>query len=267
MKQFAFPFSVKCASAEERDECLNLLESIGYKTKDIDDLLYVANCYLGGMGVCSTIINHAKYDNNRHHIDHFNPELIRDIARVCSNDTWQKDEVVISMGHLYCPYEFFYEIVGKSYHENLKYFRRPTLAEICEHHGYEIKGRDIVKKEEKISEPDDSHAFIAEKMKEIYLSLKELNNLRTTAEINRLKAENAELKEKLEAVAEVVNQELERLRNENAELKKHTRFTSELTNEFDGGYFITFENKEDQCIEIACCGKGKFEKVLKALHD
>jgi hypothetical protein len=192
MKQFAFPLSIKCASVEERDECLNLLESIGYKTDYICGFLYVVNCYSGVMGVCCTIPDYAIYAHNCHHIDHFNPDIIRDIARVCTNDTWLKDEVVISMGHLYCPYEFFYEIIGKSYHENIKYFRRPTIAEICEHHGYEIKGRDIVKKEEKISNCDKSYCETAMRLDE------------ATAEINRLKAENA----KLHDMALSVNREL-----------------------------------------------------------
>lgn len=229
MKQFAFPLSIKCASVEERDECVKLLCSIGYESTELDNDYTVITNYSNACNMLSTCPPSLsfKYSNNRHHIDHFNPDLIRDIASVCTNDTWQKDEPYIYSSKYY-PHNKINNSAGKMV--SATNWLRPTIAEICEHHGYEIKGRDIVKKEEKISEPDDSHAFITEKMKEIYLSFKELNNLRAISEINRLKAENAELKEKLEAVTDVDNHELERLRSENAELKVKYKMSQEAYN-------------------------------------
>lgn len=260
MKQFAFPLSIKCASVEERDECLNLLESIGYKTEDIDDLLGVTNVY-GEIGICTTIVDSAIYLDGNYYIDHFNPALIRDIASVCTNDTWQKGELWVgARGELG-------RIAGCiGFDVNPNGHRRPTLSEICEHHGYEIKGRDILKKEEKVSESDHEIRGI-----EFAIRLLQMYSYKPDKryeEINRLKAENAELKEKLEEVTDVDNQELERLRGENAELKENIRKRPTIfEHETNGGYFITFENTEAQCIEFASCGKARFNKVLKALHD
>ena len=194
MKQFAFPLSVKCANEQESDQCEELLKSLGYKdyalrgTREIMVTNYMKNCYKYASVSLMNI-----YNNDRYHIDHFNPELIRDIAAACTNDTWQDDELSVCRdGEIRITHT---ANVGLS----VKELRRPTLSEICAHHGYEIKGRDIVKKIETVSNCDKSYCETARQLDE------------AKSEIKRLKSENAELREKLEALTDVGNQKLARL--------------------------------------------------------
>jgi predicted RNase H-like nuclease (RuvC/YqgF family) len=63
-------------------------------------------------------------------------------------------------------------------------FRRPTLSEICEHHGYEIKGRDIVKKCESVSNCDKSYC-------------------ETSRQLDEAKSEIERLKEKLNPIRQM----------------------------------------------------------------
>jgi hypothetical protein len=147
MKQFAFPLSVKCANEQESDQCEDLLKSLGYKydalrgTREIMVTNYMKNCYKYASVSLTNI-----YNNDRHHINHFNPALIRDIAAACTNDTWQEGEMALVYYDMYNTFE--YEKVCCLLNDKIceTKSKRPTLAEICAHHGYEIKGRDIVKK-------------------------------------------------------------------------------------------------------------------------
>jgi hypothetical protein len=276
MKQFAFPLSVKCSSIEERDECLNLLESIGYENAgDFEETARRVITNYGKFSLLATAHpdDALNYDNNRHHIDHFNPKLIRDIAAACTNDAWQEGELwVSSRGELS-------RLAGYAgFKVNPNGHRRPTIAEICAHHGYEIKGRDIVKKVETVSNCDKSYCETARQLDEAKAEIKRLEE--RLIPVNQMSAcveqvGNAmklmkDLKEASQKTKiETLDHELSRLRSENAELKELMRKRPTVfdSSSVSGGYLITFENKEDNCIEIAFCGKGKFEKVLKALHD
>lgn len=276
MKQFAFSLSVKCANVNERDKCIDILKSLGYVELDrnLHDLetLVVTN-YSGYNNLTTALVFKSDYDDGRHHIDHFNPALIRDIAAACTNDTWQDGELwVNSRGRLS-------RIAGYSVFDvNPNVHRRPTLSEICAHHGYEIKGRDIVKKVETVSNCDKSYCETARQLDEAKAEIKRLEE--RLIPVNQMSAcveqvGNAiklmkDLKEASQKTKiETLDHELARLRSENAELKELMRKRPTVfdSSSVSGGYLITFENKEDNCIEIAFCGKGKFEKVLKALHD
>lgn len=157
MKAFAFPISVKYENSNQRHEIMKILCNLGYsfyepiRTSIGTVVTKVKNHNNRNNGKsdseCSMCILHGHianediYDNDRYHIDHFNPELIRDIAAACTNDTWQEGELWVSArGKLS-------RVIGcAGFVVNPNGHRRPTLAEICEHHGYEIKGKCIVKK-------------------------------------------------------------------------------------------------------------------------
>ena len=175
MKQFAFPISVKCADIKERNECIKLLDSIGYKCDNLyDNEALVCTNRSGINNLCTSYTNpyrDIQYKYGRHYIDHFNPELIRDIASACTNETWQEKEPVF----VWDKYnnDFHYEEAMGLAGELLSDFksRRPTLAEICEHHGYYIDGKDIKRKEQKCKhdcsncknfEPKESEYFVTD---------------------------------------------------------------------------------------------------------
>jgi len=212
MKQFAFPLSVKCANVKELNECTKLLESIGYKygskLPKFDSWLLVMTNLGGVCSEYSMLDNSSSYANGRHHIDHFNPSLIRDIAAACTNDTWQKDELWVStLGKLSIVTGYAGFDVDPNGH------RRPTLAEICAHHGYEIKGRDIVKKVETVSNCDKSYCPIGLKLAE-----KSEDQRILIEQMDELKSKNDNLKEKLEAMTDADNHELDRLQRKVDEL-------------------------------------------------
>lgn len=160
MKEFAFPISVKYENSNQRHEIMKILCNLGYsfyepvRTSIGTVVTKVKNHNNRNNGKsdseCSMCIPHGHianddmYDNDRHHIDHFNPALFRDIAAACTNDTWQEGEPLINVWHN--QYQIARGAVGSNYNLNITSWRRPTLAEICEHHGYEIKGKYIVKK-------------------------------------------------------------------------------------------------------------------------
>lgn len=186
MKQFAFPLSIKCASIEERDECVNLLESIGYENaRDFKETARRVITNYGNFSRLATACPDGalNYDNSRHHIDHFNPKLIRDIVAACTNDMWQMDEPVYDNGNNRMQKFEGDNSLAEDGHivKDCKWYRRPTLSEICAHHGYEIKGRDIVKKVETVSNCDKSYCETARQLDE------------AKAEIKRLKDENVKL--------------------------------------------------------------------------
>lgn len=178
MKQFAFPIGVKCSNTDEYKQCLDIIKSIGDR-RITDEPFSSAYNYLH---VYITFTRTGVYESwggreeNMYYIDHFNPELIRDIAAACTNDTWQDGELwASSRGELSRNVGYVGFVVNPSRH------RRPTIAEICAHHGYEIKGRDIVKKVETVSNCDKSYCETARQLDE------------AKAEIKRLKDENVKL--------------------------------------------------------------------------
>lgn len=144
-KQYAFPFSVLCTDDRERAECIKILEELGYFRYMIgSDSLIVSNqANRNGIYTDLRISGNRKYDHNRHHIPHFDAALVRDIAAACTNDTWQKGEPRLSQNNVDYGYITSDSIFG--IHPNG--YKRPTLAEICAHHGYIVDGKDIVKQQ------------------------------------------------------------------------------------------------------------------------
>jgi hypothetical protein len=177
MKQFAFQISVKCGKENLKD-CISIFSSLGYSVMSThgSHSAIISYCGKEHCGIRSLVGIHDAGFDDRHYIDHFNPGLIRDIASACTNDTWQEGELwASSRGKLS-------RIAGYvGFDVNPNGHRRPTLAEICEHHGYEIKGRYIVKKVETVSNCDKSYCEIARQLDE------------AKAEIKRLKDENVKL--------------------------------------------------------------------------
>ena len=201
MKQFAFPFSVAYKNETERNSILEILSSLGYsiyeplRSNTGTILTKVKNENKDGksdsgfaMIVPSGLVQiDDLYNNDRYSIACFEPVLIRDIAAAVTGCTWNKNEPYIANGNYY-TISFQYGIDIREYES----WRRATLEEICEHHGYEIKGRDIVKKEsatsgilgfvgEPVSNWDKSYSEIAAKLDSVQ------------AEIKRLKEENVKL--------------------------------------------------------------------------
>lgn len=161
MKQFAFPIGVKCANPDEYKQCLDIIKSIGDR-RIADEPFSGAYNYLH---VCLTFTRTGVYNSwggreeNMYYIDHFNPDLIRDIAASCTNDTWQEDEMALVYTCIddTFKYEKVCGLLNHKICENKS--KRPTIAEICAHHGYEIKGRDIVKKETKQTNMNEESTF------------------------------------------------------------------------------------------------------------
>lgn len=217
MKQFAFPIGVKCSNTDEYKQCLDIIKSIGDR-RITDEPFSSAYNYLH---VYLTFTRTGVYESwggreeNMYYIDHFNPKLIRDIAAACTNNTWQEDEPFISKKIEKYGVDQIDESAGEKVVNHYRW-RRPTLAEICAHHGYEIKGRDIVKKVETVSNCHKSYCETARQLDE------------SKAEIKRLKSENAELSLKLEAMTDVDNQELARLRSKIEELGNKLQYNDKL---------------------------------------
>ena len=150
MKNFAFPLGVKCTSETELKKCHAIIEAIGDR-RISDESFSHAYPYLH---IYRTFTRTGLYkswsgvEEGMYYIDHFDHELIRDIAAACTNDTWQDGELCIENGGIIRRHDG--SLSKHAVIAPCPGFRRPTLSEICEHHGYEIKGRDIVKK---VSEP------------------------------------------------------------------------------------------------------------------
>jgi hypothetical protein len=230
MKQFAFPIGVKCSNPDEYKQCLDIIKSIGDR-RITDEPFSSAYNYLH---VCITFTRTGVYDSlagreeNMYYIDHFNPELIRDIAAACTNDTWQEGELwVSSRGKLS-------RIAGYvGFDVNPNGHRRPTIAEICAHHGYEIKGRDIVKKVETVSNCDKSYCPVGLKLAE-----KSEDQRILIEQMDELKSKNDYLREKLESLTDADNHELARLRSKiddlehiNAVITKELKCTQDKATE------------------------------------
>lgn len=147
MKEFANTVAVKCHPNEKYD-IESLMYGIGYSIHS--DYTYNERCwfitYEYGL---YAFHSHSGAESN-FILDHYNEPLIRDIVSVCSNETWQKGEP------MYCKTLKRYEGVTDDSLANANYivsnthsFRRPTVAEICNHYGYHIEGNNIVKNIEK----------------------------------------------------------------------------------------------------------------------
>lgn len=218
MKQFAFPIGVKCSNPAEYKQCIDIIKSIG--DRHITDEPFSSTCNYLHVYLTHTVT--GVYDqlggreDNMYYIDHFNPKLIHDIAAACTNDTWQEGEMalVFDCCDVSYNYEKVYALLGKEVCDTKS--KRPTISEICAHHGYEIKGRDIVKKVETVSNCDKSYCETARQLDE------------AKAEIKRLKSENDELSLKLEAMTDVDNQELARLQSKVDELSNKLQHNDKL---------------------------------------
>ena len=175
---FVYPLSIKCADNTEREKCEKLLNQIGYKygvgRKIYDGETLIVTNYDGESDKYAAWIYDHDYDMGRHHIDHFNADLIRDIASVRTGDVWVKGEPYIdpTLGY----YGYFpagnmgiYNTAGKSVAKTS--YHRPTIAEICDHHGYKLDGMNIVRESEAV----ESHTSeIVSEMKEIQSESKSL---------------------------------------------------------------------------------------------
>ena len=145
---FAYPISVRCEQKDDRERCIKLLESIGYIYKGIKDKNHrsVVTKFCGVAAHVSCFVYKNDYDFGRYNIDHFDADLIRDIASVRTGDVWARGEPFISK----LTYGYGFIQIGNS--AGLKITktnkRRPTIAEICDHYGYELNGMNIVKKSE-----------------------------------------------------------------------------------------------------------------------
>lgn len=145
---FAYPISVRCEQTDDREQCIKLLESVGYIYKGIKDKNHrsVVTNYTGVAAHVSYFVHKNDYDFGRYNIDHFDADLIRDIASVRTGDVWVKGEPFILSGAKYYPHYKITVSDGKSLVKS--HYRRPTIAEICDRYGYELNGMNIVKKSE-----------------------------------------------------------------------------------------------------------------------
>lgn len=219
MKQFAFPFSVLCANDEEYKDAFSILQELGY---NLDKLCgdnhysqshpFISTCFKGVINNFGVDCGAFNYDHPRHHITTFDPALVRDIAAVCTNETWQFDEPIFSIG-LNVVKSNDNSMPRNNHIASGRAFRRPTLAEICAHHGYEIKGRDIVKIEAKQEEPKPIVNEYARIAKLINVNGHRLHR------IKELETENARLASQHETFARNVDTVIERLEAENEQLK------------------------------------------------
>ena len=150
MKEFANKISVKC-DIGSADHMRNLLSNVGYKSKSGHNYNEWCITNLDYDGMFSFHLVNGYGMNNMYIIDHYNEPLIRDIVSVCSNETWQKDEPTV----YHFRGDFIYSgpdgdnslcnVRNHPFHS----YRRPTVAEICNHYGYHLEGNNIVKNIEK----------------------------------------------------------------------------------------------------------------------
>ena len=149
---FAYPISVRCEKTDDREKCIKLLESIGYKSKTNGLWINVVNNYQGDIGNVGTAAENTVYTDTRYHLDHFDADLIRDIASVRTGDVWVKGEPFINIHTGVYGFGGIDSSAGEKVEES-RIWRRPTISEICNHHGYELNGMNIVKKAEAKAKP------------------------------------------------------------------------------------------------------------------
>ena len=144
---FAYPISVILKYVTDRDKAIDLLKGIGYKVSNYFKYSCIVTNYNGNLGYVG-FTEVSNMDKRRYHIDHFDADLIRDIASVRTGGVWVKGEPWVDMLGSFIstsisPINYYAdEVVG------CDGTRRPTIAEICDYHGYELNGMNIVKKNE-----------------------------------------------------------------------------------------------------------------------
>lgn len=155
--EFANPLSIKCADSIEREMCEKLLNQIGYKfgvnRKIYDSETLIVTNYSGESDKYVVWVYDKDYEMGRCHIDHFNADLIRDIASVRTGDVWVKGEPWCSPATVkYSTLNYATGGIKAWAGEKVGFnsARRPTIAEICDHYGYELNGMNIVKKSEAV---------------------------------------------------------------------------------------------------------------------
>jgi hypothetical protein len=151
MKEFANKINVKCDMQEAR-AMQNLLIGIGYR--HFGSSASPEYCWLitYNDGTFS-FYNHdgAPFAGNRYLVEDVGYNIIRDIVSVCSNETWQKDEPTVYHfrgGFIYSGPDGDNSSCNVRNHP-FHFYRRPTVAEICNHYGYHLEGNNIVKNIEK----------------------------------------------------------------------------------------------------------------------
>ena len=174
---FAYPISVRCEQTDDREQCIKLLESVGYIYKGIKDKNHrsVVTNYTGVAAHVSCFVHKNDYDFGRYNIDHFDADLIRDIASVRTGDVWVKGEPFYETynSRVCSSLPGIMSSVGQKISETT--MRRPTIAEICDRYGYELNGMNIVKKSEpkpypapvKLTPLEEHEAEVIKLLKEI----------------------------------------------------------------------------------------------------
>ena len=171
---FAYPISVRCEKTDDREKCIKLLESVGYKNEDYTFCENVVNNYQKIMGNVGTANGASEYKDTRYHIDHFDADLIRDIASVRTGDVWVKGEPFVNKHTGVWGYGGIISSAGEKIEGHYNWLR-PTIAEICDHYGYELNGMNIVKKSEpkpypapvKLTPLEEHEADVIKLLKEI----------------------------------------------------------------------------------------------------
>lgn len=142
MKEFANCVAIKC-NQYEKDDIKSLMNSVGYTFHM--DCSSGDKCWLITYEDGRYAFHSHSGDESNLILDHHNKPLIRDIVSVCSNETWQMDEPKASANR-------YLGITGANslYRHSTVVsecpsFRRPTVAEICNHYGYHLEGNNIVK--------------------------------------------------------------------------------------------------------------------------
>ena len=160
MKQFANGMSIKCRDIEERDKVAKILESVGWRgnyhytttRKNNKDYLVVSTLVRDSSYMF--LQNISSHDNI--HITDINEPLIRDLAAMCTNDTWHEGERFMREDRVMWGSPVM-GLAGEKIGWNGSI--RPTAKEICEYYGYTLKDDgQVVKKvpslEEITHEPD-----------------------------------------------------------------------------------------------------------------
>lgn len=142
MKKFANCVAVRCHQCE-KNGIRSFMNSVGYTFHS--DCTFDDKCWLITYENGKYAFHCHSGDESNYILDHYNEPLIRDIVSVCLNETWQMDEPKVTANS-------YLGITGANslYRHNVVVsecpsFRRPTVAEICNHYGYHLEGNNIVK--------------------------------------------------------------------------------------------------------------------------
>lgn len=148
MKQFSFPFAVMCNNEAEYSAVMSMLKHVGYIYADRcanesynHTHQFILTNFAGDSGMFGNDCGDYLYEYGRVYICDFNIDLIHDIAAACTNDTWQEGErFMCSDGRI------FINLIDGMAGRKIGYLdtRRPTLEQICEYHGYQVIGKNIV---------------------------------------------------------------------------------------------------------------------------